>query len=96
MTYVLAVYERGLAYGGPEEGGWYYDTGELVRIVGCVANEDKAYARARRLNAIMRRVQDAGGVRQVSSVLYNGGRYVIGVYEDKAPDHYPERTPHYE
>jgi hypothetical protein len=26
----VALYECGPAYGGPEEGGWYYDTGILV------------------------------------------------------------------
>lgn len=26
----LAAYELGRAYGGPEEGGWYYDTGTLA------------------------------------------------------------------
>ena len=26
----VALYETGQAYGGPEEGGWYYSTGNLV------------------------------------------------------------------
>lgn len=28
--WAVAVYLVDLAYGGPEEGGWYYETGELV------------------------------------------------------------------
>jgi hypothetical protein len=30
MSYWVAVYETGREYGGPEEGGWWYDTGRLV------------------------------------------------------------------
>ena len=31
-TWTVAVYEKGLHYGGPEEGGWYYDSRELVAL----------------------------------------------------------------
>ncbi|CAG0982501.1 hypothetical protein RHIZO_01814 [Rhizobiaceae bacterium] len=40
-TYVLAFYEIDRAYGGPEEGGWWYDTGRLVRILAHVQNRRK-------------------------------------------------------
>ena len=32
MKYVVAFYAVDRAYGGPEEGGWWFDTGELVRL----------------------------------------------------------------
>lgn len=48
--FVVAVYDCGQRYGGPEEGGWWYDAGSLVRPVKLLRGEDRAYAYARRLN----------------------------------------------
>lgn len=31
QQWFVAVYEAGRAYGGPEEGGWWFDTGVLVQ-----------------------------------------------------------------
>ena len=33
MRYIIALYEIDRAYGGGEEGGWWFDTGELVDSV---------------------------------------------------------------
>lgn len=93
--FVLAVYEVDRAFGGHEEGGWWYDTGELVAVIGVMPSEDAAFARCRRLNAILTRYQDAAGVRDVSSVLYRGGRLSVEVYEDAPPAHYPAERPYY-
>lgn len=94
MTYVLAFYEIDLAYGGPEEGGWYYSTAELVRTWRTEKNEEKAYALARRANRLLSHIQRHQ--REVSSVLYSGGRYAVHVYENIAPQYEPEHRPHYE
>jgi len=94
MTYVIAAYEIDRQYGGSEEGGWWYDSGELVRVLGVRASEDEAYALARRLNGWMKRLQC--DKRDVGSVLYDGGRYAIEVYENVPPAFYPAQRPHYE
>ena len=94
MTYVLAVYEIDQAYGGPEEGGWWYSTGQLIRVLGVRRNEDDAYALARRLNGWMDKMQSH--LRPVSSMAYDGGRYQVEVHEDIPPPHYPQTRPHYE
>lgn len=93
MRYVIAIYEIDRRYGGPEEGGWWYDTGELRRILGVRHNENEAYTLARRLNGWLARLQ--AGHRDVSSVLYSGGRYAIEVHEEYAPRYYPEERPYY-
>ncbi len=31
--FVVALCEMGRAYGGPDEGGWWYETGELRRVL---------------------------------------------------------------
>jgi hypothetical protein len=48
--HVVAVYAEDRAYGGPEEGGWWYTTGELVGVVGAVFDEDEAWEIARMWN----------------------------------------------
>ena len=40
MKYVLAFYEIDIDLGGPEDGGWYYDTGTLARLYRIYANEN--------------------------------------------------------
>lgn len=49
--YAVAVYAIARAYGGPEEGGWWYDEGELVGVDAFLPDEDAAYDRAGALNA---------------------------------------------
>ena len=31
IIWYVNIYETNRAYGGPEEGGWYYDTGDLLK-----------------------------------------------------------------
>jgi hypothetical protein len=93
-TFTVAFYEIDRAYGGPEEGGWWFYTGTFVRIARTFKTEAAAYAYARRANALLYVLQR--GKRDVSSVLYSGGRYAAEVYDDLPPAHYPASRPYYE
>jgi len=93
MRYIIALYEIGRAYGGPEEGGWFFDTGELVRLLALAPTEERARALAERANRLLDRLQRRR--RQVDSVLYVGGRYTAIVYEWIAPPAFPEVRPLY-
>ena len=100
--FVLAFYELDRAYGGSEEGGWWYDMGELQRVWRVCKSREKAYALARhandwlaRLNRIRRRSR--GGYRaDLGSVCYSGGAYGCYVFEGTAPASFPQRRPYYE
>ncbi|PZX14230.1 hypothetical protein LX81_03029 [Palleronia aestuarii] len=92
--HVVAFYEIDRAWGGPEEGGWWYDCGELARILKVVPSADAAHDLAARANRLMDRLQR--GKRDVGSVIYAGGRYAACVLEDTAPRAFPETRPHYE
>lgn len=94
MRYVVALYEVDRAYGGPEEGGWFYDTGRLARLLRLCATETAAVGRAARANRLLARLQRRR--RFVDSVAYDGGRYAAVVFERSAPEHYPDQPPHYE
>jgi hypothetical protein len=92
-TYTVAFYEIDRAYGGPEEGGWWFDTGRLERIARTFKSRDKAHAyagRANRLLSIMQR-----DLRDVGSVLYSGGRYQAEVWDGPPAPFYPQNRPVY-
>src|SRR3546814_13624429 len=83
MRYIIALYEIDRAYGGPEEGNWWYDTGALVRLLALAPTEARAVALADRAHRLLERLPRHH--RRVDSVLYDGGRYTAVVYEWTAP-----------
>lgn len=103
--YWVGVYLVDRAYGGPEEGGWYYDCGELVTdrsfyeghsdyLPRTFLDEKQAHAFAKTIDKWLEESHNVGR-REISSVL-SEGRYYAMVMEGILPHHYPERKPHYE
>lgn len=78
--YVVSIHELGQAYGGPEEGGWWWDCGyparesSLRRWTRVFRSRAKAIRYARRLNEGVVR-EASRGARPLTSVLYAGGQY---------------------
>lgn len=93
-TFVLAFYEIDRAYGGPEEGGWWYDTGQITRIFAVFKDEELALTAACRANRLLHHLQRHK--RSLDSVLYDGGRHQVAVFEDFAPKSFPEIRPRYD
>ena len=93
-TYIVAVYLVDRAFGGHEEGGWWYDTGQLVRIHRTYKDQDRARAKIARMNRLLDATVNKGR-REISSVL-SDGRYYAEVHENAPPAFYPEHRPHYE
>lgn len=94
--FLVAVYLEDLRYGGPEEGGWWYKVGQLVRVVKGFNNEASANAYCHRLNTKLES-RDFGPNRNrhdMSSVL-STGEYWAQVYADQAPKYFPDRKPYY-
>ena len=96
LKYVVAVYEVDRAYGGGEEGGWWYDCGELVRVVRRFRSEDDARAYSRRMNDRLYNRMRYYGIPSSSSVAYAGGEYEARVYDNNAPKYFPDNRPFYE
>lgn len=98
--WVVACYLIDRAYGGPEEGGWYYDCGELAIGPGLPLPQftfDFEYAKF-----LAQEMEDSlnvlnAGRPEVSSVL-SEGRYAARICEgDKGvPQGWPSVRPHYE
>lgn len=84
----VAVYEEDQGYGGPEEGGWWFDIGEVKQVVPC-----SSYEQAENMRELLRTEWKDEG-RPTYSVLYSGGNYRISI-EKNYPKDYPQRVPHY-
>lgn len=99
--YVVAVFELDRRYGGPEEGGWWYDTGTLVRILRTASTAARADALASRANSLLA-WQRANRPREwrmypLGSMCYDGGHYVADVYLTRElPTSFPAQRPRYE
>jgi hypothetical protein len=93
VRFVIGFYEMDRTFGGPEEGGWWYETGSLVRLHRVLCDEAKAHARAARANRLLERVQCHS--RPLSSVAYDGGRYRAIVWDGNPPPVFPVTAPHY-
>ena len=107
-TYYVNLYKEGMGYGGPEEGGWWYDEGYPVKPDDFLCDwntkffksildktydtEEEAYDQCRQLSPTLRYYNK--GFPDKTSVL-STGIYVLKV-QDHKPKEYPEVKPHYE
>lgn len=96
-TFIVAAYDCGQEYGGPEEGGWWYDAGSLVRVLKLFRNEELAFDYCSRLNRRLRskKFGPNQGKHDYTSVL-SEGLILAYVFEDIAPAGFPDHRPHYE
>lgn len=100
MFYTVAVYRISRCYGGPEEGGWYYDAEELSHAgdhtihARMCPNEDKARDYAKTVQEILDR-EEPDNARSLGSVLSNG-QYRALVCPEFPHERYPLVKPHYE
>ncbi|VWX51051.1 hypothetical protein [Novosphingobium sp. 9U] len=94
MAHVIAIYEIDRAFGGHEEGGWWYDCGQLTRTLATARSLEQAHRIATRANRLLARLQR--DKRPVSSVAYDGGRHQAMVFDRIAPAHFPAEQPRYE
>jgi len=85
------VYLVDRAYGGPEEGGWWFDTGQVVKSTPTLPK--RAQKLSERFSAWADR-QNADRRSDISSVL-SEGRYVIYVEDEPGCD-FPQESPRYE
>lgn len=93
-SYLVAIYLTDKAYGGPEEGGWWYECGEHIKTVKVFPHENRAWGYAHRMQRLLDKTLNKER-RPISSVLSEGW-YSAEVHENHAPHHYPAITPHYE
>lgn len=93
MTYFVNSYETDRLYGGPEEGGWWYDVGSPAgQSYGPYASNDEAmdvyYALQEEVD-----LQNEG--RPPLGSVLSDGRFTFMV-EEHEPRPWPETTPFFE
>ncbi len=86
------VYLIDRAYGGPEEGGWYYDCGEAIASKQYHTQEGADKALEGRLQWCE---EENRHRRSDTSSVLSEGCYVARVEDEPAKD-YPDTRPHYE
>lgn len=87
-TYYVNTYDVDRGYGGPEEGGWWYDLGVPVASVPFdTLREAEAFQ-----EEIEKRFPNTG---KYSSVIYTGGDYRTYI-ERRFAEPWPDRAPRYE
>jgi hypothetical protein len=84
----LNVYLEDRAYGGPEEGGWWFSYGILERC------EPVPTEKAEERKAELEKEYSNEGRRDINSVL-SEGRYSVQI-DDRPGADWPEERPHYE
>lgn len=96
--YFVHKYSEQQCYGGPEEGGWWYDAGDPVPewtpLV--FTDEEEAYAKCRELHLIEYERRDTEKISYTSVLSYRDEFYVYDISSSSEPKSYPERIPHYE
>ena len=92
----VAVYFVTRRFGGPEEGGWWYDAGEPSEAHAALTRGFDRWSEAESYRAhLCENVLPAlnEGRRELSSVL-SDGRFAVEIQEGQ-PRPFPDRRPHY-
>ena len=87
----INVYLIDKAYGGPEEGGWWYEYGKVIRSKQVVPIEVEA---AKETELLWCDEENKHRRSDIGSVL-SEGMYVVYVEDEPGAD-FPTHTPHYE
>jgi hypothetical protein len=88
QQWFVGVYLVDRCYGGPEEGGWWYDAGELVRQTAVATRADA--------EALRTKLADRYPRTGASSNVHGGEDYAIHIDLQPHAEHYPTEHPRYE
>ena len=110
--YYVNLYQTTKCYGGPEEGGWYYEEGVYHSCEGAYSNKDEAWAKARRVQPKLKPTSERehmgygphdGAAPEGNGddrYLLRGGAWGRGKFAIKVQEHpgenYPQQRPYYE
>lgn len=110
-TFYVAAYSTWQSYGGPEEGGWYFCSGELQAAIPVPATSVRGYeeggvtvvrwhvdraAEATARQLIERALGEARPYGTSASAAHRDDGLSIRVAPGFPAMHFPERRPHYE
>lgn len=83
----VTLHENYTAYGGPEEGGWYYQAGIPLKTI-CVFSKRQA------IKAAVKLYQEAIDYYEEEYDKYGWNNFTIS-YDTQYASYYPKQRPHY-
>jgi hypothetical protein len=96
-VWLVSAYEFDRYYGGPEEGGWWYTQGEILRTLKLFRTEDAANDYCRRMNEKLNsKIFGPNAGRRSMSSVTGDTQICAEVHESRAPQRWPENRPRYE
>ena len=93
-TVFVNIYLIDLGYGGPEEGGWYFQTGEFIDGEAFPEGKKEEIEQATERARIRCNEDNEDRNDDIHSVL-SEGRYVVMIQQHPG-ENYPATKPHYE
>ena len=93
-AFYVNEYLTNKVFGGPEEGGWWYDVGKFKRCHGVYVSETAAMNRQDALRDWVQEKRREEGQRDIGSVLCRG--YTQLRIEEYPGANYPQERPGYE
>lgn len=94
--WTVCIYKLDRHYGGPEEGGWWYDSGDLFRLVSVEKTRVAAEAKCARANHLLRLVRRKTSRTDRFSMAYQGNDFGFDACQGLPPVHFPDVRPHFE
>ena len=95
--FYVTLYETNRVYGGPEEGGWWFDTGEPLfdshNKCFSTVEETKNYVNSQELIDYLKELNE--GRLEIGSVN-SDGYFQFYIDDESFPKAFPEVRPHYE
>lgn len=88
------IYEVNRGYGGGEEGGWWYDYGQIVKSFPVEGDRQNAQDAMIAVQKVVDEWNDDGRNRDISSVNCEGN-FQCWIQDHPGRD-FPDRKPHYE
>lgn len=88
----ISEYEVDREYGGPEEGGWWFDNHQHIRVVAITDNEDDATYICQALNAKWREEKDSPDRYSMACTEPD----ISYLSEEEIGSHTTHERPHYE
>lgn len=98
----IAVFDVSLAFGGPEEGGWWYEAGsraeepDLIAMGKLVADQEEAKAVRDSIQEVLDRDWNTGSRKYDLNSTISAGKYLALIHDGWPPARYPEVRPRYE
>ena len=99
MMHYIHKYQVSQEYGGPEEGGWWYNTGDPIKdwALVFVESEDVAYEVCRALNSAEYERRDKEEDYNYTDVLSHRSEFFeYDVSDSPVAESFPKVRPHYE